>query len=66
MSDFSKCVKIAMLKHEVSLQELSEKLGVTRQTIYNTLKINKPNSDTWVRYSDAFGVTEDQLRELEK
>ncbi len=53
-------IREVMLEKGISVNEMSEKLGITRQSFYSIVNGN-PTMDTLIRIAKILGVTEKEL-----
>ncbi len=53
-------IREIMLEKGISVNEMSEKLGITRQSFYSIVNGN-PTMDTLIRIAKILGVTEKEL-----
>ena len=54
--------KLARIKAGLSQEEAAAKLGVSRVTVSSwECDLYKPSADTWLRISDVYGCTIDEL-----
>lgn len=53
-------IREVMLEKGISVNEMSEKLGITRQSFYSIVNGN-PTIDTLIRIAKILGVTEKEL-----
>lgn len=49
-------VKIAMARHDMSVRELAEKMGVSRTRVYEIIKQPAPLITTVQKVANAFGM----------
>lgn len=62
MTKFGRNLYIALFDKKMSQTQLSEKVGVKRETISRYISGEKtPSSDTLIKIADALGVTVDSL-----
>lgn len=54
--EWGKTVKKTLIDRDITIKELSDALGVSRWTIYNSVNGKQPNEKTTKRISEYLGI----------